>query len=255
MPEKETNPARRVRSIIRNFVYLKSDYIIIYDQIQSLSEDFEKRWLLHSGDYQTKDGKPVVAGAPKILHGTEEAGVTEFYNKDYFSLQNKEGYLSVKVLLPKDNILRRIGGKEFEFWVNGENYALSNIPKNRTKENPGAWRMEVSGKEKSKDSEFLVVMKPNRIPENDLSNIIHIRDQENTLQGVKIPVEDSFVHVFFLNPDTSINGTFDFKSDGRTIIEDCVLLGLKPDMYTGLPLKTITPLADSISRKEKDLMG
>ena len=57
------NPSVRAKSVVRKFVYLKNDYIIIFDTIEATNKNFEKKWLLHSGSYYTKSGKPMLNGA------------------------------------------------------------------------------------------------------------------------------------------------------------------------------------------------
>ena len=42
------NPSRRVEEAVRQIVFLKPDWIVIFDRVEATREDFAKTWLLHT---------------------------------------------------------------------------------------------------------------------------------------------------------------------------------------------------------------
>jgi len=118
----------KVTKFIRQFVFLKPDKFIIFDKVIATDPSFEKRWLLHP--YYDPNSTPTVissSGADIIKNNPREgltiydksAGVSDLMvinNTDYQGTNYEcDTKLWVKVLLPEDAWIRRIGGEGHRF--------------------------------------------------------------------------------------------------------------------------------------------
>ncbi len=132
----------KISNYNRSFVFLNLEdenipaAFIVYDNITSSDKEFKKTWLLHSMEVPEIDGS-------RIVVSRAENG----YN----------GKLIDDVLLPEAANIQKIGGPGEEFLVNGVNYPASPTS-NKNSDEVGAWRVEVSPKEKAASDVFLNVM-------------------------------------------------------------------------------------------------
>jgi len=147
----------------RSLVYLpESNNLIVFDRVNALDPSYRKAWLIHSV------GKPKVSG--KIIK-TEVAGHIEDFDGDTAELNweggvfpppdpKDPGRLFVKTFLPKKHYMRRIGGKDHEFWVLGKNrpvrhYTGSVKPGTGKGVEVGNWRLEISPTDPATFDNFL----------------------------------------------------------------------------------------------------
>ncbi len=127
----------------RSFVFLnlKNDEhpaaLIVFDKVTSADANFKKTWLLHS------ENEPDISGDTVTLERTENG-----YN----------GKLVNRTLLPSSENaeITKIGGAGNEFFVDGVNYPQEPWSEDSTE--AGAWRVEVSPKNKAETDVFLNVM-------------------------------------------------------------------------------------------------
>ena len=148
-----THRTRRVEQVWRIFAYDRiDDVVIIFDQVRSTQANFRKRWLLHAIEQPriTKNGFVTTVSPNNLLnHPPAQSG----------------GRLTTHILLPKDPIIHIIGGKGFEFFVDGKNYdekgqvaeMVRTVKKNAE---PGTWRVEVMPSVDAKEDLFLNVLLP-----------------------------------------------------------------------------------------------
>jgi hypothetical protein len=85
----------------RQLVFIDKKYLIIFDRVNSLSPDYEKRWLLHS------IGEPQFTG--KFL-SVENPGHREVYKAGLVRTDNQGGTLYCQTLFPEDYLIRKVGG-------------------------------------------------------------------------------------------------------------------------------------------------
>ena len=147
----------------RSMVYLpKAGNLIVFDRVNALDPSYRKAWLLHSV------GKPQISG--EIIK-TQVPGHIEDFDGDTAKITweggvipppdpKDPGRLFVKTFLPKQHYTRRIGGKGYEFWVDGKNrvpgaYRGCIVPGTRHPIEAGRWRIEVSPTKPSKFDNFL----------------------------------------------------------------------------------------------------
>lgn len=145
-----SNRTRRVERAWRVFAYDRiDDVVVVYDDVVATKPAFRKRWLLHTTNQPQIDGRSFVAEVPPRA-GPGRAG----------------GRLEGRVLLPRDAVLLPIGGRGFEFSVEGVNYdeggklaqAIANPPPQGIE--PGRWRLEVMPAADAAADRFLVVLLP-----------------------------------------------------------------------------------------------
>ncbi len=133
----------KMEKYIRSFMYLNffdEDYpaaLIVFDDIKSTNENYEKTWLLH----------------------TEEEPVVDYTDSAVTVSRTENGYegsMINKTLLPEKNDIKYtvIGGEGQEFVVNGKNYTA--IPERGYE--AGKYRVEISTKSKNKQDYYLNVM-------------------------------------------------------------------------------------------------
>lgn len=144
-----THRTRRVEQFWRIFAYDRiDDVVIIFDQVRSTQANFRKRWLLHTIEQ------------PRI---TENGFVTTVTPNNQPA--HGGGQLTAHILLPQDPIIQVIGGKGFEFFVDGKNYdekgQVAEMARTAKKNaEPGAWRVEVMPSMEAKEDLFLNVLLP-----------------------------------------------------------------------------------------------
>jgi hypothetical protein len=85
----------------RQLVFIDKKYLIIFDKVNSLSPDYEKRWLLHSIGEPQFGGKPVEVEFP--WH-------REVYKSGLVRIDNQGGTLYCQTLFPEDYLIRKVGG-------------------------------------------------------------------------------------------------------------------------------------------------
>lgn len=144
---------RRVERAWRTFAYDSvDDVVVVWDDVVATRPGFRKRWLLHTPLALRIEGRRFVTQAPGG-EGPARAG----------------GRLEGHVLLPKDSTLLPLGGRGFEFLVDGVNYdeggklleTLERTAPHRTE--PGRWRLEVMPATDTAEDQFLVVLLPRRL--------------------------------------------------------------------------------------------
>ena len=144
---------RRVEKFWRVFAYDRiDDVVIVFDQVRSTQANFRKRWLLHTIE------QPRVTGNGFV---TTIAPNKPLDNQ----LAQGGGKLTAHVLLPKDPIIQIIGGKGFDFFVDGKNYdekgqVAEMVRTAKKNAEPGAWRVEVMPSVEAKEDLFLNVLLP-----------------------------------------------------------------------------------------------
>jgi hypothetical protein len=125
---------KKLVELKRHFLWLNSvedwkhPVVIVFDDVVSRRASFRKAYLLHTANEPEIDGARVRA-------------------------ENGDGALYQYTLVPEEHEITAIGGPGKEFWVDGDNYPPARGP--RPKEEPGAWRIEVSPSDESTSDRFL----------------------------------------------------------------------------------------------------
>jgi len=127
--------AKKCREAVRMFVYLKPDWFVIYDRLESVSPDQEKVFQMH------------FHSRPTCLDNVWSA--TEYQGKLFFT-----------TLLPEKPRAEVIGGPGREFRTNGRNFPLGpEYDEARLERNfLGTHRIEIAPRENAEKTRFLHVL-------------------------------------------------------------------------------------------------
>jgi hypothetical protein len=114
----------RVTQAQREIVFIRDPAlphpaVLVFDRVRASSPSFEKRFLLHTVNQPSINGRVAVAN-------TGSARLTSM------------------TLYPADARLARVGGPGKEYLVAGVNYPPVNVPRDTPTEEAGNWRLEVS---------------------------------------------------------------------------------------------------------------
>jgi hypothetical protein len=129
----------KMRKFYRHFLWLKEvsgwsrPVIVVFDDVIARNRAHKKTYHLHTQNEPRIDGRLVAA-------------------------ENGQGKLYQWTVLPEDAAIEAIGGPGKQFWVDGRNYPPSRQP--RGKEEPGAWRIEVSPAVQNRSDFFLHALYP-----------------------------------------------------------------------------------------------
>lgn len=150
----------KVEWVRRSLVYLRDpDVLVVYDDVKSVRKEYTKKWLLHSW------AKPETT-LERVLKGTPDNGILESGDASA-EIRYKGALLGVRVLLPEDHIMRKVGGPDYRYYVetDGEDSDLDG--KNMVEganEKPwfdaGLWRLEIQPANASSRDRFLILLKP-----------------------------------------------------------------------------------------------
>lgn len=204
----------------REFIFLKPDYFVIFDRINSTDASYTKKWLLHSVN------EPILDGAETITKGIIHVGISESVNSSLAIINEGDGKLFSKTLLPEKTIIRKVGGSGYEFYVDGTNYPISGAsdPEN------GAWRIEVepSGSDIKKDNLFLHVLYAADSSITEMPNTEKIETNSGEMIGAFIGREN----IIIFNKaegqvDTSSNIIYNLSGEGAS---KHLIADLKPNI-------------------------
>ncbi|MBN1826595.1 MAG: heparinase II/III family protein [Candidatus Eisenbacteria bacterium] len=115
----------KLSHITREFVFLRPDYFVVMDRVVSTDADFVKVWNLHvASDPSVLDG-----GSGTLRMGNAEAGIRDYPGASLVKVTDasdlySRGSLFLKVLLPEQRTVRKIGGRNrdddgFAYWIGG----------------------------------------------------------------------------------------------------------------------------------------
>jgi hypothetical protein len=162
----ENGEGGKVSQVIRKFLFLPDEKrVAVFDQVVSTDEHFVKKWLLHTVN------QPAINGL-KVLKGRYGNGILASTSRTAF-VQNKEGRMRVDVLYPQQALMRLVGGKDFQYYVevDGDDKVLNGINFNQgASDKPwfdvGFWRLEIQPGIAKKQDQFLVVLSLSDAQEN-----------------------------------------------------------------------------------------
>ncbi|HHH55299.1 MAG TPA: hypothetical protein ENK91_16690, partial [Bacteroidetes bacterium] len=100
----------------RRLLYVKPEKVIVLDHVHLKNTESNQRdikWIAHFAK------KPIISGT--IIDSHIPAHI-ETYNGNTYSAVNGNGSIAIKTLLPENSTTTLIGGKGYEYWVDGTNY-------------------------------------------------------------------------------------------------------------------------------------
>ena len=159
--------ANKMKSYIRQLVYVQPDVIVVMDRVVSTNPDFKKTWLLHS------------MSDPKIA-------------KDNSSLEiiDQDGRLVCVPVLPHKLVVSKVGGEGKEMLVGDKNFPSGmNSAFDPTEyhygEMGGAWRIEESPEVAAAEDYFLNVI---QVSDKDSKEIPVVKILSETASDIAIQV-------------------------------------------------------------------
>jgi hypothetical protein len=165
--------------VTRQIVFLPPDHFVIFDRVVSTDAGYKKDWLLHT------------ANEPQIRNKTIRA-------------DHREGRMFCTTLLPKDAVLKAVGGPGKEFWAAGKNW---DIVKDGLSDESlaliGQWRVEITPGKASKKDVFLHVIQVGGKDLREASQIKLIESGDK--HGVRIKVAEATWQVMF-NSEGQLGG-------------------------------------------------
>lgn len=158
----------RVARYWRTFIYDRAeDVVVVYDDVTAVRPEFIKRSLIHS------IGRPLMKPGGFVIETPPNP-----------KLHRKGGRLEVEVLFPREAYLNPLGGRGFEFWVDGKNYdeggkVWKMVRKMRVpRPEPGKWRVEVVPPQAKLRDRFLMVLKPSLRGESNPTRVVPLEERD-----------------------------------------------------------------------------
>lgn len=148
----------KISNFTRELVFFPetpSPFVMVFDRVTSLNENWPKKWLLHMIPEPTVNGS---------VTNVEVADHITNYDGDLVTVSHNGSKLFSQTLLPVSSTLRKVGGAGYEFWVDddgtgtkGKNYSSTDATANADTER-GAWRVEVQPSTPALEDTFLHVL-------------------------------------------------------------------------------------------------
>jgi heparin/heparan-sulfate lyase len=239
-------PPTRVKSITRQFVYLRPDTFVIFDRVASAEAGWETNWLLHALYEPAFDGQkvPDLSLAPdRQLVVTPDGASTAPNPKpggrflhsggSTFTIDDRwpgmTGRLFVKILRPETDrrVLRTVGGPWHEFEVEGINYGPTEDTyakhqkqrKAHDRENSiglEGWRIELSPKDRPNSTDFLVVLQTSDQTTRKMATVERIERPEEI--GAKVMAGTRVYEVTFATQGP-LGGHMRISESGKVVVD------------------------------------
>ncbi|MCK4299146.1 MAG: hypothetical protein KAX80_06420, partial [Planctomycetes bacterium] len=217
---------------LRAIVYLKPDTFVIYDRTIT-DPGIAKRWLLHT------KFPPFIARFENRL-SVADTGVVEHPGAPIFLVgglfTGEEGSpLNGRVFLPKEPLVRTIGGEGYRYWVDGTNYHYGEVneeAKEALERNIpmiGWGRIEVE--DESDDSTFLVVLSARPMDEPFYPLVPAKLLERDELLGVKVADQNRLCEVLF-SRQVPITGHITITDEAnKTLVDTDLATEVHPESY------------------------
>jgi heparin/heparan-sulfate lyase len=181
-------PPTRVKSITRQFVYLRPDTFVVFDRVAAAGEGQEMTWMLHAlyepawngttapdGSLPPERQFVIDADGKGRLPNPKPGGRRLHAGGDTFTIDDRwpgmTGRLYAKILLPREEerVVRTVGGAWHDFEVDGVNYGPTEATyakhqggrNEHNRENTlgvEGWRIELSPRGAPAATTFLAVL-------------------------------------------------------------------------------------------------
>lgn len=126
----------KLKNFVRKLFYYKPNKVLVIDYLvlnNPNERKLEPKWVAHFVNKPFINAEPVNIIVPEHIE--------EFPTSNYLA-SNGGAYISIRTLLPENNLVRLIGGEGYEYWVDGNNYPPVRDP-DTIGGTPGKWRIEV----------------------------------------------------------------------------------------------------------------
>jgi len=229
--------SHKVKQYVREFVYLRPHYIVIFDRVGAQSKRFEKSWLAHSIN------KPHLFGKQQKEITVPDSGIHTFTDVDSIMVDEKEGRLLYQTLLPQQHRVRVVGGPGYEFFVDGKNWTQDKEFVSGAE--PGNWRIEVSPRKAQEDEVFLHVLVPTTSLTQTLPSSALLYSHDKKMVGARI---DNCIALFSVRQEIIQNTSYSVVHQGpvRHFISDLMPEKEYSIFGNGKFLQKITSTSDGV---------
>jgi hypothetical protein len=174
----------------RQFLFLPDwGLLLVHDRARMLRSAIQPRWLLHCQDRPAVNGMP----APEGVSSPPLPGFIEVKREGQFEsgkhLARYDGQMRLLPLLPAGVELQVVGGAGYEFYnpFSQTNYPPSNLKALAPPREPGAWRVELSGKSSNREICYLNALQTAGPEEKDwLKPVQTVKEQAGKLEGAHL---------------------------------------------------------------------
>ena len=194
--------AEKCREAVRQFVYIKPDYFVVYDRLTSVKPDQQKVFLLHT------------QGEPKAM------------GEGVWRSTGGEGALFLRTVLPEEARTDVIGGPGREFWSNGRNYPLdaseplmNHLRRIGTLADTwlGCWRLEISPARADTKARFLTVMQAADGSEPAMVPVKRIAERD--ADGVSFTTKEGIAVTVMFRREGLIAGRIRLERNGKVLLD------------------------------------
>ncbi|MEA1996344.1 MAG: heparinase II/III family protein, partial [Gemmatimonadota bacterium] len=161
--------ADKMKLFTRQYIHIQPDAFVVFDRVIATSANYKKYWLLHTMNEPEIDGNVV-------------------------RIHEREGQLFTRTILPENAGIRKVGGRLHAFDVFGVNYPPAGTHyAERTGEERGSWRIEVTPAEEAEEDFFLHLLVAgdstlSSIPEAALTKSSEERGLSFTYNGLEYEI-------------------------------------------------------------------
>jgi hypothetical protein len=247
-------PPTRVRSITRQFVYLRPETFVVFDRVVNAAAGLQTKWLLHSLGEPAFDGQKVsdpslsperqrvvTPDGTSMVPSPQPGGRFLHVGGSVFTIDDRwpgmTGRLFVKILLPGDDgrVLQTVGGPWHEFEVEGINYGPTEDTytkqqserKAHDRENSiglRGWRIELSPKGKPAAVSFLAVLQTADQSTRAMAPVERIERPGQV--GARVTVGETDYEVTFATQGPP-GGQFKVSKAGRLVVDRALTAGVE----------------------------
>lgn len=216
----------KVSHVSRQFLYLRTEEVFVVRDLVHLTDTrFRPRFVLHSLS------KPITE-TEKILVGNRDNGILESRDRSV-SIRQGEGELEASIVLPEAPRTYKIGGPDFNFYVEddgdlSDGFDGTNLVQGISARGGDArvdqWRIEVEPENTRMENQFLTILIPGTTAGDD-GNALDVELLQNDDNIVLLRVGQTLVG--YLN---STQGNLHFQiADSNTAAIRLLLIGLDPN--------------------------
>lgn len=133
----ESYDTTKLDRFLRRVLFHKPEKILVLDHLHLkniLTNQRDARFILHF------QNPPLISGT--LVQTTVPGHIETFDGKDILQ-SHRTGNVAIRTLLPLNSRVKRIGGNDYEYYVEGTNYSLGSVT-DTLHTTPGKWRIEVS---------------------------------------------------------------------------------------------------------------
>ncbi|MFO7898485.1 MAG: hypothetical protein R6V58_05435 [Planctomycetota bacterium] len=150
----------KIDRFTRSLAWLGNRYLVMFDRVRALDPSYRKAWICHFQGEPKVNGKRTKAPVPGHIEEYDGDTVRATWSDGVCKPPDPgdPGRLFIRTFLPEERVIRRIGGKGYEFWAKGKNRPPTS--KKGGRQDMGRWRVEISPRRPARSDHFLHLLYP-----------------------------------------------------------------------------------------------